>query len=504
MNSPEMNQRRKRRLSLSVRVSGLLILAAILPLIIIVVISELTARPALTNQASAAMATDARTRVQLINTYLNERTLDAETLGQVPTVQSFLALPPAMETQDSTRHALYALAAGIFRDKRYTTWALFDPRGNVRLYFPTTKVPQPHGKYPVPLENLKAVDAGQTFISAVYYDPDTKKASVDIYSPIAMPTTHQLLGFIRASLNIDYIWNDVVSGDLGANGAGSYAFILDQNGVRIADTDSSRLFHAVAPLPSNVEKQITSEARYGNASIVPVLADSTLASIHKSTSTPSTFQMTPGGQNGVYEVTRLSTTVTPWTYYVLSPLSTVTAVANQQLYFTCAIALLVIIIAALYGWGVGRRITSPIMNSVEYLRNNSETLNALATRQQGAANEQTWVVDSSQVGLQSVQYYTDATQVAARRLSEIGMELTQRWHQLDAQTAKQALAQMIAAAQYIERSTEFQTVSSEKLSTAIKVTTQVTEQLASGATAAADTSEQLEQVVNQLRHVVGR
>jgi hypothetical protein len=144
------------------------------------------------------------------------------------------------------------------------------------------------------------------------------------------------------------------------------------------------------------------------------------------------------------------------------------------------------------------------MNSVEYLRNNSETLNALATRQQGAANEQTWVVDSSQVGLQSVQYYTDATQVAARRLSEIGMELTQRWHQLDAQTAKQALAQMIAAAQYIERSTEFQTASNQKLDTAIKVTTQVTEQLASGATAAADTSEQLEQVVNQLRHVVGK
>ena len=82
--------------------------------------------------------------------------------------------------------------------------------------------------------------------------------------------------------------------------------------------------------------------------------------------------------------------------------------------------------------------------------------------------------------------------------------IAERWHQLDAQTARQALAQMIAAAQYIERSTEFQTASSEKLSTAIKVTTQVTEQLASGATAAAKTSEQLEQVVSQLRHVVGK
>jgi methyl-accepting chemotaxis protein len=46
--------------------------------------------------------------------------------------------------------------------------------------------------------------------------------------------------------------------------------------------------------------------------------------------------------------------------------------------------------------------------------------------------------------------------------------------------------------------------SNQKLSTAIKVTEQVTEQLAAGATAATATAEQLEQVVNQLRQVVGK
>ncbi|HET9922385.1 MAG TPA: hypothetical protein VFQ30_21320, partial [Ktedonobacteraceae bacterium] len=63
MKSPAITQRRRRRLSLSVRVSALLMLAAILPLIIIVVSSEIFARPALTNQASQAMESDARTRV---------------------------------------------------------------------------------------------------------------------------------------------------------------------------------------------------------------------------------------------------------------------------------------------------------------------------------------------------------------------------------------------------------------------------------------------------------
>jgi len=44
----------------------------------------------------------------------------------------------------------------------------------------------------------------------------------------------------------------------------------------------------------------------------------------------------------------------------------------------------------------------------------------------------------------------------------------------------------------------------QKLATAIKVTTQVNEQLADGAISASDAASQLEQVVNELRQVVGR
>jgi len=42
------------------------------------------------------------------------------------------------------------------------------------------------------------------------------------------------------------------------------------------------------------------------------------------------------------------------------------------------------------------------------------------------------------------------------------------------------------------------------LATAIKVTTQVNEQLKEGATSASDAAAQLEQVVNELRQVVGK
>src|SRR6266487_3061291 len=77
------------------------------------------------------------------------------------------------------------LSAGTFRDKNYTTWTLFDPKGQLRLSYPTT--PKTYGPYLVPPQDLQAVVAGKNFISPVYYTPQTQKASVDLYAPIATP-----------------------------------------------------------------------------------------------------------------------------------------------------------------------------------------------------------------------------------------------------------------------------------------------------------------------------
>lgn len=49
-----------------------------------------------------------------------------------------------------------------------------------------------------------------------------------------------------------------------------------------------------------------------------------------------------------------------------------------------------------------------------------------------------------------------------------------------------------------------QETSKQKLATAIRVMTQVNEQLVMGATSATDAATQLEEVVNQLREVVGK
>jgi len=497
--------RKRRWIALPGRIAIGLVCAAVLPLLIMLAFISFITRPALIDQTNKAMASDAETRVQLIDTYFNERLLDAQTLTQVPSVQTFVALPynpQSPEYHDQAIHAQYALLAGIYRDKNYASWSLFDQTGQLRLFYPAQ--PQKHGTSFVRPQDMQKILAGKTFITPVYYSPNTKKASVEIYSPIPdMQNPHKVQGFMQATLNLDYIWNKIVQKDLGVNGLGSYAFIVDDNGVRIADTDPQQRFTSIDTLDPNVQQQISQEARYGTNNPVKVIAARDITQALQNNS--AIFQAQPTeDQSEPFQVARQTATTVPWNYFVLSPLSSVTDLAYKQQIYTTIIAFFASLFVAIVGAFVGRSISRPIMSVVEHLRGSSVALTTLAANQQEAASEQVWVVDSSQVGLQSVQYYTEANKMASRRLIETAQELALNWQYVNRQQVEMAFERIIQAAHYIGSSSNYQDASNHKLSTALKVATQVTEQLHGGATSASEAATRLEQVVDELRAVVGR
>ena len=505
----------RKSLSLSVRISLLLILAAILPLAVAVTSSELLARPQLIAQASAEMTSDARTRVSLIDAYLIERIQDVETLRKSTAVQNYL-----LGNKTYAQGASDGLATWRQLDANYDTWSILNAQqGQPLLSYPT--VPQKRGNYYILPDLLKQLQqTNKTLLSPVFFDATRNEASIDIYTPVY---SSHLLGIIRATLNIYYIWN-LVDQEASDRGNNSYACIVDQNGVRIAYTTPqtnstynysasnpsgysrpAELFTAIAPLSSQVQQQIKTMDLYGNDSkAVTVLPDDTLAQTLHQSSPPTTFSLTPVDHNEPFQVAMYNSSIMPWTFLVFSPLSVITAIANQQVLYASLIALFVLVLAGLIGLGFGRRIASPIMHSVTSLSSSSQALKTLAQKEQTTATEQRWMIESSQVGLQSVRYYTNATNVAARKMSDVSTQLTERWELLDNQTIMRHLDEIHTTAKYIENAANRQEESSKNLATAIRVTTQVTEQLAAGATSATDASHQLEQVVNQLRTVVGK
>jgi methyl-accepting chemotaxis protein len=196
--------------------------------------------------------------------------------------------------------------------------------------------------------------------------------------------------------------------------------------------------------------------------------------------------------------------VIPWKYYILKPLSVVTSIADQQVLTISVIATLVLVLAILGGLLTGQRITLPIVRSVAFLRRGSQALKVFSNKEYQVATQQEWIVEASNVALESVRYYTNANVVAADQLNSVSVRLRQRWHELDTDYIDHVLQEMVDATTYLVKAAQHQNAANEKLAATIRVTTQVTEQLAVGARSADEAASQVESAVNQLRSLLGR
>ena len=490
--------RSRRKTSLTVRISALLIAAVVLPLLITIIGSELILRPTLTSQATAEMQDDARTHAGDIDSLLIARLQDLSALSQFYAIQQFLGGNSLYEQQ-----AKAELALGYHLDPNYSAWTLFDPKGNLLLSYLTN--PSARGKYQVAPEILAQLqNSNKTVISDVYFDGNTHMAFIDIYTSIAS-SKGTVVGIGRSTLLLNDIWTAVNNETNAATG--SYAMVIDGHGVRIAytntdttlTTEPAALFKAIAPLAPEFRQQITDENLYGNSQ-VPVTTMADPALVHPQ---QAAFQFTPAQEGQTFQAVEVHCNVVPWTYIVLRPVSTITGAANQQDIYLLVIAAIVTALAAAVGLTIGRRTTRPILRSVALLTASSESLKKLSAREQARAKEQKWIVESAQTGLHSVQYYAKAGGIAARKLEEIGQDIARNWERFDDNTRRQRLHEITTAARYIEKASSHEEHSSKGLSTAIQVTNQVAEQLVAGAISASDAATQLEEVIAQLRQVVG-
>ncbi|MGH2507720.1 MAG: cache domain-containing protein [Ktedonobacteraceae bacterium] len=492
----------RKSLLLSVRLSLWLVGVAILPLLLALLISEVPSRTALINQASTSMITDAKVHAKLIDTYLANKEAIIGSLSNDPQVQAFFVAPKLFTSADRTLFVQDGLSLERFLYPEISLVDFIDATGAPLLSYSSYNNTS-HGTFPVPAGYLQRVLQGQQFFSGVYYDSKTRISSSMLYTPVfASSTSSKVVGFVRDTLNLASLWN-IVTGEKGANGSGSYAFLLDQNGVRIIDPDPHTLFTSIAPLSPQLQQQIQSQGLYGLAAQqVPVIADRMLQSIQSQNKPPTAFQDVPADQQTSFQVTWQRLTTVPWMYFTLTPVNTVEAVANQQLLILTLLAVLIIIPVAVIGWFVGRRISSPVLRSTNSLVKSSTALNQLAERGENAASQQVWIIDSSQVGLASVEYYTKASKKAIWRLNDLSKEWSRQKYK-NPQAVQQDRDVMNEIGEYLKKAIAYQDESNKNVSTAINVSNEVASQLVSGARATKEVAEELNHTIEQLRDVVG-
>jgi signal transduction histidine kinase len=361
-----VSQRLRLKVSLTVAISILITLVAIIPLLITIVSSQSLSRSLLIPQSANAMAQDAHASVQLIDAYLHDRLHDVETVSSLSSVQQYMR---GDHSPNSRQQVISDLNVGVQNDVNYDSWSILNLQGKPLLSYPIA--PEPHGNTLIPSNTLFQIQQSTTaFFSGVFYDPTIGNASIVIYMPIVTPSS-TVVGILRVEFFLNYIWSIINS---QVDSVGSYAFILDQNGVRIAYTNtdgstlarSKYLFKAIAPLDPATQQLVASEDLYGNSQRrLTTFSDGLLASKQNDPHAPSQFEMVPAGQQQPFEVVKVPIPSVSWTYYALRPLKAIVSIADQQLYTTLLIGAIALILAILIGIATGRRITQPILRSME-------------------------------------------------------------------------------------------------------------------------------------------
>ena len=534
--------RRRNRLSLSLRFSLLMLLAALLPLVVVVGVNDYFTRQTLIQQSVNVLPSDASVTASRINDYFRERLLDGVALSSLDTAPRFLGcvadqakvqailaqggyaqLTPdcAANFQAYGESVGRALAVGVKRDTNYTLWNMYIAGPAPTMLLSSDLALLNSGKKtPAPSQEIATVMQGQQNISPVYYDKANGYAYVRLYTPIfqTFPPSGQVMGFLQATLKLDAVWGFVSQG-AKSDGATSGAFLTDNNGVRVADTDAGRLFTAVAPLNAQTQSLIGSLGLYGLSASPNVESLPQVASASSGSAQQTTFQgaTTPGSSTqsqfaavktqAFDQIAALRgktpANILPWTYFLDSPLSAVTNVATQQLELSLITAALVAVIAALAGLVIGGRTASPVEQSAEHLEGAAGVLKALASRQESAASEQSWVVDACKTGIDGVRYLADAMNQAARRIVTASNWFNDYWDRLTEDQARATVQHLRELAAYIDEAARRQQASSDRLDKAIAVTMQVSNQLVTGASEASHSAQQLDMVVRDLQSVIG-
>ncbi len=319
-------------------------------------------RNSITEQATSSLLAHSVSTTLAIDQYLSDRREDITAASQLPEFVAFLTNP---NNETSKQNALRALKAlGTRTD--YESVALVDPTGKIILSSAEADLNTDVGFRLYFTEAMK----GSIYISDPTISIVTNRPAIFFSAPVWAPGG-TILGVIRSRLSLDGIWR-LVERDKDVEGKGSYGMLLDENGIRIANSlslgrrdemeGSQLLYTAIAPLAPQTELTLIVEKRFGNATASQVQVVP-LPEVAAALATPGrkTFETASDVNTERNLAAVANVTTKPWSYVVLSPFSAFFRVLDSlSMVFTIGLVLLLllIVITAVY---VARGFTNPIV-----------------------------------------------------------------------------------------------------------------------------------------------
>lgn len=345
-----------------------LLAVGVLPIGIVGALSIRSTRDQLTDLAVANIQQRSASTASAIDQYLKGRLGDIVVVAATPDIIRFAAAPGDPSLKASARDAMRAAAA---RAPEYESVAVVDLDGNIVA----ASVQTDEGTSVKFREYFLQAKAGQSYTSDPSYSVITEKPALFFSAPIKN-AAGQVLAVARTRVNLTAIW-DLVEADASSVGAGSHGMLLDDQGIRLAvsetkgrrDRAEQLIYRPIAPIDPLTAQKLQADKRFGNLRSVDQLVVDAIPSLKQATDTLRTsgggaaqFSYGSGGDEQRGVATSLSTK--PWSYVLAVPIATYTRSADTATIDTAAMLAVGTLLAVVIGLLLTRSLVDPLRRLV--------------------------------------------------------------------------------------------------------------------------------------------
>ncbi len=335
-------------------------LVAILPVIVVGTLIIMLGRTRLLGDADIRLRATSENSAERIDASMVEGLQYVTVASRLPELVRFMKAPNDGAARTAAFSTLKIITA---KAPDYETIALVDRGGTIILSSAEADLGTNMAVREYFVEAMKDKPViSDPLISLVTNRP------VMVYAAPVKDEQGNVLGIIRSRLNLTTL-SRLVEGDLGAEGNGSFAMLLDENGIRLADSRSKinptvldkLLYRAIAPLSPAEEKKLVDDQRFGkNAATkievlpLPEIADA-VAKQHT-----GGFDATVDLDGTRHRAVISNLVYKPWRYVLVAPISTFTEVADRSVVLVLGASAIALVIAVIIAINLSRAITVPI------------------------------------------------------------------------------------------------------------------------------------------------
>jgi C4-dicarboxylate-specific signal transduction histidine kinase len=335
--------------------------AAIVPLALSGFLSIRASRDALLAQGIVNLSARNASTADAIDQFLVSHQEDASTFMTLSQLSTFVANPNDPTAKASALKILQSMT----NRKYYESVAIADPRGTIILSSVQQDVNASIWSRSYFQQAMKDLNA----TSDVWVSPTTQQPTIYFSSPL-LDTGGHVLGVLVSQVSFAGI-SDLVEKDADSVGTGTVGILLDENGIRIADSMSLKdrtaadklLYTAVAPLPDTTVKQLVADKRFGNATAQTV-AVTPLPEVAFALKNPGlkSFESSADDSSVRHYAAITALTAKPWSYVLMTPLPTFTGAADNLAVTFVLLMVVVAGITAIVVFFIARNFTAPIVH----------------------------------------------------------------------------------------------------------------------------------------------